>query len=187
MAVHHQAASRQHPGARELRCGRTAGQLRVRRRFQHRRLRLLGADGGGPRARPCRGTVPRAACAATMRAPSTPTTRRPAPSAASACRRRPSHTRRCSTISRRKPASTASSSATSTRCAPATRRPPARCSKPAPGWRRASTRCGRAGRCCWPTPPRSTPAPAPRAAASASAACGTASATPASPTLRPCG
>ena len=95
---HHQAPPRQHPRPRRLRRRGPARQLRVRRRFQHWRLRVLGADGGGPRARAWRGTVSRAARAQPLRARSTPTTRPPAPSAASACRRRPSRTRRCSTI-----------------------------------------------------------------------------------------
>ena len=68
--------------------------LRDAGRFQHRRLCLLGADGRQPRA----GARARALQGAERLQPharrSTPTTRRPAPSAASACRRRRSPTRR---------------------------------------------------------------------------------------------
>ena len=92
--LHHQAPSGAHPGQV---LGRRAGpphRLRDAGRFQHRRLCLVGADGGEPRAGARHGALPGAERAAAARAPSTPTTRRPAPSAASACRRRRSRTRR---------------------------------------------------------------------------------------------
>ena len=60
----------------------------MRGRLQHRRLRLLGADGREPRAGACAAAPIGCRTSATARAPSTPTRRRPAPSAASACRRR---------------------------------------------------------------------------------------------------
>ena len=92
--LHHQAPSRAHLGQV---VGRRAGPphgLRDAGRFQHRRLCLVGADGGQPRAGARHGTLRGAQRLACARARSTPTTRRPAPSAASACRRRRSRTRR---------------------------------------------------------------------------------------------
>ena len=92
--LHHQAASRAHLGQVVGRRAGPAHRLRDAGRFQHRRLRLVGADGGQPRAGARHGPLQGAERAAAARARSTPTTRRPAPSAASACRRRPSRTRR---------------------------------------------------------------------------------------------
>ena len=87
-AVDHQAPSRAHPGARRRQPGRPARRPRLRGRFQHRRLCLLGADRGQPRAGPC--LRPLLSCPTTVREPgrSTPISCRPAHSAASACRRR---------------------------------------------------------------------------------------------------
>ena len=93
--LHHQAASGLASGPRSSADARgPPHRLRDAGRFQHRRLRVVGADGRQPRAGARHGTLQGAQRRATARAPSTPTTRRPAPSAASACRRRPSPTRR---------------------------------------------------------------------------------------------
>ena len=92
--LHHQAASGAHLGQVVGRRAGPAHRLRDAGRLQHRRLRLVGADGGQPRAGARHGALQGAERARRARAPSTPTTRRPAPSAASACRRRPSRTRR---------------------------------------------------------------------------------------------
>ena len=92
--LHHQAASRAHLGQVVGRRARPPHRLRDAGRFQHRRLRLVGADGGQPRAGARHGALQGAQRLACARAPSTPTTRPPAPSAASACRRPRSRTRR---------------------------------------------------------------------------------------------
>ena len=93
--LHHQAPSRRASGP-SLGCDAAGPPHRLRDagRLQHRRLCLVGADGGQPRAGARRRPLQGAATSGTARAPSTPTTRPPAPSAASACRRRPSPTRR---------------------------------------------------------------------------------------------
>ena len=89
-----QAPSRPDHGQRRGRCRRPAHRRGLPRRLRHRCLRLLGPDRGQPRARPRHRALRRAAPPAAPRAASTPTARRPAPSAASACRRAPSRTRR---------------------------------------------------------------------------------------------
>ena len=83
-----------HPGAGVGRRARPAHGLRDAGRFQHGRLCLVGADGGEPGARARHGAVQGARTRTSARARSTPTRRRPALSAASACRRRPSRMRR---------------------------------------------------------------------------------------------
>ena len=92
--LHHQAASGAHLGQVVGRRAGPAHRLRDAGRLQHGRLRLVGADGGQPRAGARHGALQGAQRARCARAPSTPTTRPPAPSAASACRRPPSRTRR---------------------------------------------------------------------------------------------
>ena len=136
----HQAPSRQAVGAR---LGRPRGAPRLLRaggRLQHRRLCLLGADRGGPRA----GARHRALQGAERPQPRPrhlyQRDARPAPSAASASRRRPSRTRRCSTISPSSWASTAGTSAASTPSATAIRRRAASGSTTRPGCLNASMR-----------------------------------------------
>ena len=92
------ASTKRHPAAIEARFGCDGdGKLQavdVRRHLRYRRLRLLGADRGEAA---CRSTPPAPMPCPLSRpevGPSTPTVRRPAPFAASACRRLPSPTRR---------------------------------------------------------------------------------------------
>ena len=91
----------------------------LRRRLQHRRLCELGPDGGQPRAGARLRPLLHAATTAPPPARSTPTGRSPAPSAASACRRRRSCRRRCTTRWPKSSASTGWRSGWGTRCATA--------------------------------------------------------------------
>ncbi len=60
--VHNQAPSRDDPRAHCGRCRGAAHRGRFPRRFQHRRLCLLGSDGGEPRAGACQRALSRAEC-----------------------------------------------------------------------------------------------------------------------------
>ncbi len=55
--LHHQAPSRAHDRDLRRRCRGPADGRALPRRFQHRRVRLLGPDGRQPRARACDGSV----------------------------------------------------------------------------------------------------------------------------------
>ena len=68
MAATHQAPSGAHRGELRLRCRGQADGLRFRRRFQYRRLCLLGPDRGQSRAGPCDRPLCRAASARWARA-----------------------------------------------------------------------------------------------------------------------
>ena len=110
-----QSTTKRHPAHHALAHGGHAGRRLARhgfrRRLQHRRLFVLGADGGEPRAGARLGPLSRAELPRAAPAPSSPTACRPAPSAASACRRRWWRRSRCSTCWRRSSGSMRSNSA----------------------------------------------------------------------------
>ncbi len=85
------STTKRHPSQIQMKVGACKDGLiardRAPRRFQHRRLCLLGADGRQPRAGAWLRSVFRAELPRRPPAPSTPIWCRPAPSAASACRR----------------------------------------------------------------------------------------------------
>ena len=109
------STTKRHPASMRATIGADADGTRDRHglfgRFQHRRLCELGADGGQPRAGPCLRSLRHAELPRRAAAPSTPTARSPAPSAASACRRRRSCRRRSTTSLPESSAWTASPSA----------------------------------------------------------------------------
>ena len=92
------------------------------RRLQHRRLCVMGPDRRQSRTRPCLRPVPHAALSCATRALSTPTSCRPAPFAASACRKARSRRSSFSTNLRSSSASIRWSFASATRSRRATQR-----------------------------------------------------------------
>ena len=183
----HQAPSGPHPARMPADAEGRFTAFELRRRLQHRRLRLLGADGGEPRAGPRHRPLQRAA--------------RPQPHPRHLhqrpARRRLPRLRRAAGGDRQRGADgrsgrggsawTAGPSAASTRSRRATRRPRARCCDASRRPPRVPGRAaGRLLAAASPRPSAATPRGHVAGAASASPACGTAAATPPCPTRPGC-